>query len=146
MGEHQLARPLRLAGERAVAAVAVTTVDGARSVVARAGVAPVAIAAAVIAVIAAADRRPDERRELLDDAAELTRSRGGGRRLCLVLRLRPRLDLLIRQARRSVRLQAREQHTVHRHLTAAATAFVVLLRGGDGGRTGLAVGRPRIEA
>src|SRR5207302_8191261 len=117
------------------------TVAGARSVVARAGVTAVAIAAAVIAAI---DRRPDERRQLLDDAANLIGAGGG--RLCLRGRMRPRGDLVVGQARRGVRLQACKQRAVDRHLTAAAAALVVLLRGGNGGRTGLAVSRPRIEA
>ncbi len=66
--------------------------------------------------------------------------------MCLGARLRPRGDLVVRQARRGVRLQARKQRAVDRHLAAAAAALVILLRGADGGRTGLAVGRPRIEA
>src|SRR5262249_33253055 len=124
-----------------ITAVPVAVVDRGRSVVARARVISVAIAAAVIAAI---DRRPDERRELLDDAADLTRGRG--RRMCLGRRLRPSGDLGVCQARRGVSLQARQQRAVDRHLSAAASALVVLLRGGGCGRTDLAVGRPRVEA
>src|SRR5262249_37078179 len=90
-----LARPL-------VAAVRVT-VDGARSVVARAGVTSIAIAAAIIAAI---DRRPYKRSKLLDDAANLICAGGG--RLCVSGRMRPCGDLVVGQARRGVRLQARK--------------------------------------
>ena len=58
--------------ERAlVAAIGITTVDGARSVEpgARVIVVTVAVVVAVIVVVAVTDCPPYERRELLDDAA-----------------------------------------------------------------------------
>ena len=60
--------------------------------------------------------------------------------------MRARGDLVVAEARRGVGLEAGEQRAVDRHLAGAAAALVVVLRGGLGGRAGLAVGRARIEA
>src|SRR5471032_1381164 len=108
-GETQAARLI------AAVAIPLPVIAGAWTVVAR------PIAAIIIAVV---DHGSDERHDLLHNVAELVRRGSPNRRL----RLRPRRDLLVAQARTGVRLQAREQRAIDRHPPAAAAVLIVLLR------------------